>query len=590
MPLDGFVVAALTHELSSLLSYNRIEKIYQPEVDEIIINLRSQGKNTKLLLSANSNYPRVHFTTANKENPSTPPNFCMLLRKYLQGGKIVDIVQPEFERMIKFKIESLDELNLVKSRELIIEMMGRHSNIILIDCENDIVIDSIKRIPFDVSRFRQILPGLKYTMPPSKDKHNPLDCTTPEIFRTYLSEASQLTIEKALYHVFTGVSPLIAREICYIAKLQEAMLVSNLSPFELESLFTAFASMLKMVLTNHYTPTIYIDTYNDKYIDFSVVPLQKLSDFKENASLSVSSMLETFYANRDQKERLKQKSYDLRKSISTRLDRLYNKMQNLHQDFKKATKANTYKIKGELLTANLYQITKGDEVIELTNYYDENQGSMIIELDKRLTPSQNAQSYYKKYNKAKTALLEIDKQLEKTKGEIDYLEQILLNIDQSTYLSDLEEIHNELMETGYLRKRIGKKSIVSFKKSGYLKYRSSDGLEVLVGKNNKQNDEITLKIADKEDLWFHVKDMPGSHVILRVAGNNYTDTSILEAATLAAYYSKGKSATKVSVDYTIRKNVRKPKGAKPGMVIYDHYSTILVDGNEKAISHMRQIE
>lgn len=590
MPLDGFVVAALADEFSSLLNYNRIEKIYQPEVDEIIIHIRSQGRNTKLLLSANSNYPRVHFTTANKENPSTPPNFCMLLRKYLQGGKIVDIVQPDFERVIKFRIESLDELNLVKSRELIIEMMGRHSNIILIDCENNIILDSIKRISFDISRYRQILPGLKYTMPPSKDKYNPLDCTTLEIFESCLQQASQLNIEKALYNIFTGVSPLVAREICYISQLRENPLVNSLSTLELNNLFTALSTLMEKVVKNQYSPTVYIDAHNDKYIDFTVIPLQQFSDLNKSSSISASDMLETFYTNRDQKERIKQKSYDLRKSISTKLDRLYNKMQNLHQDMKRASKADSYKIKGELLTANLYQIKKGDEVVELINYYDENQGSIIVELDKRLTPSQNAQSYYKKYNKAKTALLEIAKQLEKTKKEIDYLEQIILNIDQSTYLSDLEEIHIELMETGYLRKRVGKKNVATFKKTGYLKYKSSDGLEILVGKNNKQNDEITLKIADKEDLWFHVKDMPGSHVVLKSSEGNYTDASILEAASIAAYYSKGKNATKVAVDYTIKKNVRKPKGAKPGMVIYDHYSTVLVDGNEKAIMHIQQVQ
>lgn len=590
MALDGLVVAALAHEFSSIKTYNRIEKIYQPEADEVIIHLRIQGKNVKLLLSANSSYPRVHFTNLNKENPSTPPSFCMLLRKYIQGGKIIDIQQPEFERIIKFKIESLDELNLLKSRELIIEMMGRHSNIILIDCENDIIIDSIKRIPLDVSSYRQVLPGLKYTMPPAQNKNNPLDCTTYEAFYNNISNQSQISIMKTLYSVFTGISPLIAREICYISNVEDNTLVNNLSSIEFERLFSAFLSIINKVVTHNYIPYIYINNHDNNFIDFSVVSLQHLSPLNKIGYPSTSTMLENFYGNRDQKERIKQKSHHLRKAVSTKLDRMYNKLQNLHRDLKKAEKLNIYKIKGDLLTANLHQIQKGQEIVELENYYDENQSTIKVELNKRLTPSQNAQNYYKKYNKSKTALLEIDKQLKKTKNEIDYLEQITLNIDQSTYLSDLEEIHIELMESNYLKKPIVKKNIGVYKKTGYLKYQSSDGLKILVGKNNKQNDEITLKIADKEDLWFHVKDMPGSHVILKIANKDYTDVSILEAASLAAYYSKGKNGTKIPVDYTSKKNVRKPKGSKPGMVTYENYTTIIVDGNEKAINGIKQID
>lgn len=590
MALDGLVVATLAHELNSLLAFNRIEKIYQPETDEIILQLRSMGKNLRLLLSANSNYPRVHLTNMSKENPTTPPNFCMLLRKYLQGGRIVDVKQPEFERIIKIRIESLDELNIVKSRELVIEMMGRHSNIILVDCESNVVIDSIKRISFDVSRYRQVLPGLKYTMPPSQNKHNPLTTTNYEKFQKYLLDSSKNTISEGLLGIFTGISPLVAREICYIAVLEEDRTIKSLSEDEWRKLFSSFMLIFDRVRNNNFSPCIYIDDSNNKYIDFSVIPLQHISNFKKECPSSASIMLETFYANRDQRERLKQKSYNLRKSINTKLDRLYNKVQKLHQDLNKAKQADIYKLKGDLLTSNLYQIHKGQEIVSLINYYDENQSIISIDLDKRLTPSQNAQSYYKKYNKAKNALLEIDKQLVKARTEINYLEQIILNIDQATYLSDLEEIYAELIETGYLKKGNSKKSVTNFKKSGYLKYLSSEGLEILVGKNNKQNDEITLKIADKEDLWFHVKDMPGSHVLLKSKASNYTDTSIFEAATLAAYYSKGKNSTKIAVDYTLKKNVRKPKGAKPGMVNYIDYSTIIVDADPKIVDAIKQLQ
>ncbi|AKL95549.1 putative RNA-binding protein [Clostridium aceticum] len=589
MALDGLVTYALLSEFQSLLSFNRIEKVYQPEADEIIILLRGQGKNLKLLLSVNSNYPRVHFTNVNKENPTTPPSFCMLLRKYLQGGKIVAITQPNFERIIKFKIETLDELNMVKSRELIIEMMGRHSNIILIDCESNKVLDSIKRISFDVSRYRQVLPGLQYAMPPSKDKYNPLEIKGFEEFQTALSHDLQLSVEKGLYSTFIGVSPLVAREICFATMIEGSGLLGQLSIDDFHCLYKGFSSIFQSLQSHDYRPYLFFDTDGQKYVDFSILEMTHLSLYQKQEVSSASEMLEVFYKNRDAHQRIKQKSYDLRKSITTKLDRLYNKVQNLHQDLKNAKKADDYRLKGDLLTAHLYQIQKGDEVVEVVNYYDEDQNILKIQLDKRLTPSQNAQSYYKKYNKAKNALLEVDKQLKKAKEEIDYLEQVVINIDQSTYLSDLEEIHSELIETGYLKKRLTKKSVATFKKTGYLKYISSDGLEILVGKNNKQNDEITLKIADKEDLWFHIKDMPGSHVLLKTAGKPCSETTVLEAATLAAYYSKAKNATKVAVDYTARKNVRKPKGAKPGMVIYDYYTTLLVDGTEQAISHLKQI-
>lgn len=590
MALDGLVIAALVHEFNDLKSYNRIEKVFQPEADEIIIYIRGRGKNLKLLLSASSNYPRAHFTNQDKENPATPPNFCMLLRKHLQGGRIVDMQQPEFERIIKFRIESLDELNLIKSRELIIEIMGRHSNIILVDSENNIIIDSIKRVPLDISRYRQILPGLKYTMPPSSKKISPFICTNFESFANQLSDFSQITIIKSLYGAFNGISPLIARELVHLSNLDEEILVNNISNIDLKNLFLSFSSIVKKIISHKYTPSIYIDNTSGAYIDFSVVDLQHLCFLNKKNFPSVSGMLEEFYNTKDQRERIKQKSYHLRKTVNTKLERLYKKLQNLDRDFKKARKSSDYKIKGDLLTANLYHMQNNQEIVELINYYDDDQATMQIKLDKRLSPSQNAQNYYKKYNKSKIALIEIQKQLEKTRNEIKYLEQTALNIDQSTYLSDLFEIHIELMETGYLKKPIVKKNIASHKKTGYLKYRSSDGLDILVGKNNKQNDEITFKIASKEDLWFHIKDMPGSHVILRIKSKDYTDNTIHEAAKLAAYYSKAGNTPGISVDYTRKKNVRKPKGAKPGMVIYSDHSTIRVEKNTNSIDDIQQLD
>ena len=583
MALDGCVIAALTHELKSRLCAGRIDKIYQPETDEIVFTIRNKGNNYRVLLSANSNYPKIHFTKFNKENPMIPPNFCMVLRKHLLGGRIIDIIQPQFERMVKLIIESSDELNILKTKELIIEMMGRHSNIILINYEDNKIIDSIKRIPLSISRYRQVLPGIKYTMPPSQNKINPLEIGTGDFFTSVIQNKDKRTsIYKALYMSFTGISPLLSREICYRSSVDENTILSNLDNQTMDSIYKNFTDIIDKIKTKDFTPTIYYDSTIEKYIDFSSIEISHLNYYEKHLFESTNDMLEDFYLKRDSMERIKQRTGDLRKNIRIKLDRMYNKLNNLNMDLKKGYDAKKYRSYGNLITANIYQIEKGQDEIELVNFYDEGYNIINIPLDKRLTPAQNAQKYFKIYNKAKTAIYEINKQIKKTKAEIGYLEQIIINIEQCTHMSDIEEIRAELEETGILKRKITKKGIDSGKKSNYLKYISSEGFEILVGKNNKQNNDITFKISSKEDLWFHVKDMPGSHVVLRQEGKTPGDSSILEAATLAAYHSKAKNSTKVAVDYTQRKNVKRQHGAKPGMVIYDNYSTILVDSDERS--------
>ena len=594
MALDGFVVAALTHELKTELCNGRIDKIYQPEADEIILTVRSGGKNHKVLLSANSNYPKIHLTHSVKENPTTPPNFCMVLRKHLIGGRIIDIIQPQFERMIKIIIESLDELNVLKSKELIVEIMGKHSNIILVDCESNKVIDSIKRIPFDISRYRQILPGLQYSMPPSHDKMNPLEINSRESFISIIKGQDQrIPIYKAIYTSFNGISPLISREICYNSSIDENILLSNLDEEKINLIYNSFINLIDKIKSYDFHPSIYIDEKTGKYIDFNTIEINHFNYYKKHEFESINELLENFYLQRSSRESMKQRTNDLRKSISIKLDRLYNKLSNLNKDLKNAKEAEKYKLYGDLITANIYQVPHGEDQVELVNYYDENYSTITISLDKRLSPAQNAQRYFKLYNKAKTALFQVNHQIEKAEEEINYLEQIIISIDQCTHLSDIEEIRMELEETGFIKKKISNKKPMKSnqtKKSNYLKFISSEGFEIFVGKNNKQNDEITFKISSKEDLWFHVKDMPGSHVILKGKDEAFGEQSILEAATLAAYYSKGKNSTKVAVDYTQRKNVRKQSGAKPGMVIYVDYSTILVDSEEKSISNIKALD
>ncbi|MGV8146477.1 MAG: NFACT family protein [Alkaliphilus sp.] len=578
MPLDGFVISAIKDELTDKITNAKIEKIHQPESDEIIIQLRNNRESYKLLLSSNSNFPRIHLTNIKKENPLSAPTFCMLLRKHLQGGRIVDIIQPDFERIIKLEIQSYDELNDLTAKYLIIELMGKHSNIILVNEEDNRVLDSIKRITPDLSRVRQVLPGIDYKSPPSQSKANPLDSISLSSFKGIITAKKNLPVYKSLYMSFTGVSPLVAREICFRCDIDSETPAFALSPDHVAGLFNSFLFITKIVTTKKYSPSIYINNKLDKFVDFSFTSIEHIKCHDEIQINSVSEMLEFYYKERDLRERIKQKSGDFKKNISTKLDRLHQKIYNLNKDLDKAEKAEKYKIKGELLTSNLHLVKERATTISVVNYYDPEQALIDIQLSSRLTPSKNAQKYYKQYNKFKTAQIEVKKQVEKTYSEIKYLEQILISVESSVDSHDLDEIRQELIETGYLKKKFSKKKIKTQKKSNYLKYLSSDGYEILVGKNNIQNDKITFKIATKLDLWFHIKNMPGSHVVLRIGDGNYSEQTLLEAASLAAYFSKAKNATKVSVDYTQRKNVKKQSGAKPGMVIYETYNTIVVDG------------
>lgn len=586
MALDGIVVAAIAHELRKELTNSKIEKIHQPEADEIIIAIRGQGKNLKLLLSSSSQFPRAHLTTVQKENPLAPPSFCMLLRKHLSGGRIVDIQQPEFERILRLQIEAYDELHVLKTKYLIIEIMGKHSNIILVDGETNKIVDSIKRISFDISRYRQVLPGLKYEMPPS-EKKNPLQLITNQEFTASLQQHMQSPILKAIYNSFTGLSPLISREICFSAGISENTPVLGLDATDLLKIYEAYNCIIDKVRKNSFMPIIYVEEKNNRFIDFTVLPLEHLSYYISQQLDSVGEMLETFYEARDKKDRLQQRSLDLRKSLQVKLDRLYNKQENLKKDLINAEKAEDFKLKGDLITANIYQLKEQKtDTITVINYYHPDMPEIQVEIDKKLTPTQNAQRYYKQYNKYKTAVIEVNKQLEITKDEIVYLENILISLQHATHLTDLEEIQAELVETGYIKKRAQKKE-PKLKKANLLKFLSTDGLEIYVGKNNLQNDEITFKIAAKEDIWLHVKDMPGSHVVVKLQEGALPDQTLLEAATLAAYYSKGKNSSKLAVDYTQRKYVRKQTGAKPGMVTYDNFKTIIVDPDEALVSKLQ---
>ncbi len=585
MALDALVVNSITNELKTKILNGKIDKIYQPEDDEVILHIRNNKENFKLVLSANSSNPRVYLTdNYKKENPINAPMFCMLLRKYIQGGNIVDISQVGFERIIKITVESLDELKEKTKKEIIIEIMGRHSNIILTHFDNKII-DSAKRTPPSISRVRQILPGYTYILPPSQNKINPLKPISFLDFEKTI-KSFEGEVFKAIYSLFLGISPVISKEICFRANVDINTLTCDLGFEDCNNLYDSFKNLFNDIKNSNFNPCMVIDKNIDKVIDFSCINLSLFNNLSIIKNESISYILQEFYTTKDIKERIHQKSSDLRKSISIKLDRLYNKLKKQQEELTNSENAEIYKLKGELITSYIYMIEKGMEEIEVSNFYDPDYKNIKISLNKNLTPSENAQKYFKKYNKMKTAKKELTSQIKISEEEINYLENIILSIEHCENLDELKDIRDELSKVGYLKSSSkNKKEMKSTTKP--MEFISSDGFKIFVGKNNKQNDNLTLKVASNDDIWLHTKNIPGSHVIIKTEGKNVSETAIFEGAMLAGYFSKSKMSSQVPVDYTKRKNVKKPNGAKPGMVIYETNSTIYVTPSEELVAKLK---
>lgn len=593
MALDGLVIHSLVDELSTKLIGGKIDKIYQPEEDEILLSIRSNKENYKLLLSASASNPRIYITQKyKKENPMSAPMFCMILRKYLLNGKILNISQPEFERIIKITVESLDELKIKATKDIIIEIMGRHSNIIVVHNETNKIIDSIKRVPISISRQRQVLPGQDYNYPPSQNKLNPLNNITKETFINTITSTNS-TLHKSIYTSFLGISPVIAKEICYRSNLDESININDLNASQLENFYNVFIRTFNQINNNIYSPCIVINKKIDKIIDFSSIKLTMYNEYSYIENESISNILENYYLSKDARERINQRTQNLRKSISTKLDRLYNKLKKQQEELNESENAHIYKIKGELITSYIYMINKGMEFVDVVNFYDPEGGTIKISLNKNLTPSENAQRYFKKYNKLKHAKKEITIQMDITNEEVNYLENILLSIENCENLAEIQEIRDELIKTGYIKSKVKNKKDKKDKKDSNVsttkpyEFISSDGFKIFVGKNNKQNDYLTLKMASNDDIWMHTKNIPGSHVIIKSEGKEIPENTIKEGAILSAYYSKARMSSKVPVDYTIRKNIKKPNGAKPGMVIYETNSTIYVNPSEEEVVKLK---
>ena len=548
MAFDASVIRCLTRELDEKLTGARIDKIHQPQKDELYIVLRSMGGNYRLVISVNPSCSRLNLTERKYENPPQPPMFCMLLRKHLSSGKIIKIEQVDFERIIIFHIESYDELGDLTVKKLIVEIMGKHSNIILVN-KDDKIIDSIKRIDISTSSVRQVLPSLTYKLPPN-DRKNPLECSEKD-----LPELDKREPEKALLSEFSGISPQLATEILRIG----------------------FDAVIGKINENRFNPTVIYKKGNTTPIDFAAISLSQYgTDYDVIEKESISKAIEEFYEKKAHAALLNRLSSELIRLISNNIDRCEKKLSIFERQIQDASKREKYRIYGELLTANLYRIQYGDKEITVDNYYSETGEKVTIQLEENLSPAKNAQKYYTRYNKAKTSEEQALIQKDKTEKELLYLESVADEILRAESPLEIAEIKEELRDTGYIAKDANARK----KKETISKPLEFDvnGYKVFVGRNNRQNDFLTLKTARSVDIWLHTKNIPGSHVIIqKKEGEEIPDEVILEAAILAAKNSKAKNSSKVPVDYTVVKNVKKPSGAKPGMVIYDHYNTIYVN-------------
>lgn len=555
MAFDGIVTRAMVRELQDRILLGKIEKVYQPEADELVFHIHTKNGNVKLLASVGSAHARVCFITENPVNPPAPLAFCMLLRKHLQGGRITEITQKDSERIIEISLETLNELGFTMSKKLIFEIMGKHSNIVLMDIASGKIIDSIKRVSFDVNRVRQILPGMIYQYPPAQDKIPFLEISAEQL------EALPAD-GKAILRSVGGIAPAFAEELALRAGVQRSGYLSDV--------------LAAIESPNHADARVYLDE-SGAPIDFYPVPL---SELEENCRVErfgdLNSAMEFYFGKKESSNQGRQKSHDLIRSVNALLDKMYLKKKRLSEDLLKAENSEDLRLYGELLTANIHLIQPGMKSVEVTNYYDGS--TLTIPLDVKLSPSKNAQHYFKKYGKSKTAIKEKQIQLDENEAEIKYLESVLSFLENTDDVVEIESIRAELVETGYVRRR---RQAGGFKEKKYkpapYRYTLSNGMSVLVGRNNKENDILTFKTAGNKDLWLHTKDIPGSHVIVQSGGVELDEEAVWEAAAIAAYHSKARTSENVPVDYVQIKYVKKPAGAKPGMVIFTNNRTVYVN-------------
>lgn len=558
MALDGIVISNIKKELNSTITGGRLYKIAQPENDELLLTIKTPGGQHRLAISANASLPLIYLTNENKPSPLTAPNFCMLLRKHLNNGRIIAVTQPGLERILDFEIEHLNEMGDLCRKHLIAEFMGKHSNLIFSD-DNHVIIDSIKHVSSQMSSVREVLPGRTYFIPNTADKHNPLETSFEEFITSVCTKP--LSASKAIYTSYTGISPAVAEEICFEASLSSEHPANCLNGNEQLHLFHIFAGIMENVANGQFAPNIFY--VNGEPKEFSSILMQMYDHCVSYES--VSALLKDYYAQKNIVTRIRQKSADLRKIVSTALERSYKKLDIQEKQLKDTEKRDKFRIYGELINTYGYDIKEGARSFTAFNYYTSEE--IEIPLDPTLTPSENAVKYFNRYNKLKRTFEAESKLVRETSDEIKHLESIATALDIATAEEDLVQLKEELIEAGYIHRRTGngKKARVTSKPFHYI---SSDGFDMYVGKNNFQNDELTFKFANGGDWWFHAKEMAGSHVIVRTNGKELPDRTFEEAASLAAHYSKGQRQEKVEVDYVLKKEVKKPAAAKPGFVVY----------------------
>ena len=581
MAFDGITIANIVKDLNDNLKGGKINKIAQPEADELLLTIKNNRTQYRLLISASASLPLIYFTDKNKPSPMTAPNFCMLLRKHIGSGKIVEITQPGLERVIEFKIEHLNELGDLCFKTLVVEIMGKHSNIIFLN-EERMILDSIKHVSLNMSSVREVLPGRDYFIPQTQDKKDPLSVTQEEFYETVYHKPT--AISRAIYTSLTGLSPAAAEEICFRASVDGSEPVDSLSQEARLHLYHTFRRFMEDVEEGSFSPNIVYNQEGEP-VEFAAVTLTKYGQNPVKTFDSISQVLEQYYAEKNIITRIRQKSADLRKIVQTALERNRKKFDLQTRQMKDTAKMDKYKVYGELINTYGYNLEEGCKSFQALNYYTGEE--ITIPLDSAMTPQENAKKYFDRYNKLKRTAQALEEQLADTENEILHLESIQAALDIAQQESDLSQIKEELTEYGYIKKHGtgGKKKNQA--KSKPLHFVSSDGYHIYVGKNNYQNEELTFKFATGNDWWFHAKKMAGSHVIVKSNNEELPDRTFEEAGRLAGYYSSGRTAPKVEIDYVQKKQVKKPNGSKPGFVVYyTNYSLII----EPDITGIRQIE
>lgn len=578
MAFDGITVAALVQELRDNLTGGRIAKIAQPEPDELLLTIKTPAGQRKLYISASASLPLIYLTDENKLSPMTAPNFCMLLRKHIGNGRITSISQPRLERIISLHIEHLNELGDLCEKKLIIEIMGKHSNIIFCD-DKDMILDSIKHVSAQMSSVREVLPGRTYFIPDTMEKSDPLSVNEKEFLDTL--KEKPVSLGKAIYTSFTGISPVIAEDICFLAGLDSQLPASELDEDTFLHLFRQFSYYMDDIRGCHFHPCIYYDGTSPK--DFGAVALSHFSNYTKQEFTSISEVLNTYYATKNTLTRIRQKSADLRHVVQTALERNRKKFELQKKQLRDTENREKYKVYGELIHTYGYNLAPDSRELTALNYYTNEE--ITIPLDPTLTPAENAQKYFNKYNKQKRTFEALTELIQETADDIHYLESISNSLDIALTEADLIQIKEELMQTGYVRRKYTKKKEKITSRP--MHYISSDGYHMYVGKNNLQNEELTFSFANGNDWWFHAKGAPGSHVIVKTGGDELPDRTFEEAGRLAAYYSKNRGSDKVEIDYVEKKHVKKPNGSKPGFVVYYTNYSLVIDSD---ISNLKTVQ